>query len=228
MNRLMSRVTFQPDGPVVGKSGVAVASVIEHLGCGDGWDEVMRALAIDSGDVIAAVAAESLGSDDSMGLPLTRGTPRRPALLSALCEPSIRVVAPKADLGVRLALAAGLLQVQDFWDASHDAAQAADNLGERDFSAYWHGIAHRREPDPGNAAYWFRRVGRHPQFGPLWDAVRPIAERFTHSEGWDPAAFTDFCTRARRGSDDETIARRVQRAEMLTLLNANAQAAGLV
>ena len=63
--------------------------------------------------------------------------------------------------GLRLALAAGLLQIHDFWDASHEAAQEADDLGERDFSAYWHGIAHRREPDAGNASYWFRRVGRH-------------------------------------------------------------------
>ena len=77
----------------------------------------------------------------------------------------------------RLALAAGLLQMHDFWDASHDAAQQADDRGERGTSAYWHGIAHRREPDASNAAYWFRRVGRHAVFVPLAEAARPLFER---------------------------------------------------
>jgi hypothetical protein len=130
---------------------------------------------------------------------------------------------------LRLALAAGLLQVHDFWNASHEAAQKADDLGERDFSAYWHGIVHRREPDPGNAAYWFHRVGRHPVFTPLADAARPLlaehsdlslAGRLLSGGAWNPSAMIDLCTEARPGTPRETLARRLQRLEMWLLLEA--------
>ena len=80
---------------------------------------------------------------------------------ASLSEQALAKLFPGASRPIVLALSAGLLQIHDFWDASHVAAQEADDLGEARFSAYWHGIAHRREPDAGNAAYWFRRVGRH-------------------------------------------------------------------
>jgi hypothetical protein len=125
-------------------------------------------------------------------------------------------------------MAAGLLQVFDFWDASHEAAQQADDLGERASSAYWHGIAHRREPDPGNAAYWFRRVGHHPLFAPLAEAAAPLLD--THgdaaltarllSRGWDAMAMIDLCTQAKPGTPREALARRLQRLEMWMLLEA--------
>jgi hypothetical protein len=138
-------------------------------------------------------------------------------------------VFPSAANRSRLALAAGLLQVYDLWDASHEAAQRADDLGERDFSAYWHGIAHRREPDPGNAAYWFRRVGRHPLFTPLADVARPLLDehgdpsltsRLISGGAWNASAMIDLCTEARPGTPREAIARRLQRLEMWLLLEA--------
>ena len=107
---------------------------------------------------------------------LTQAAPRRPWLARALGEPAWAEAFPRSSRPARLALAAGLLQIHDFWDASHEAAQQADDLGERGSSAYWHGIAHRREPDAGNAAYWFRRVGRHPIFGRLAEVARLILE----------------------------------------------------
>ena len=130
-------------------------------------------------------------------------------------------------------LASGLLQIHDFWEASHEAAQEADDLGETRVSAYWHGIAHRREPDPGNAAYWFRRVGRHPIVEDVSERVLPILEQHGDPElssallpqdRWDPLAFVAFCGKAttRRESSLERLARRLQRVEMLTLLEATA------
>ena len=159
--------------------------------------------------------------------------PPRPWLKTALEEPAVAKLLPGASRPARLALAAGLLQIHDFWDSSHKAAQAADDLGERGFSAYWHGIAHRREPDAGNAAYWFRRVGRHAIFGPLAQAARPILEghgddrwtaRLAGRDAWDSQAMIDLCTGARPGSDQETLARRLQRLEMQLLLDATVDA----
>jgi len=234
MTSLANRVTFGPDGPVVGRSQVPVSSIIERLEQGESWAAAVSELALEPLDVVAALALDALGDEGSLGLPLIQGDPPRPALSSALNEPAIRAVAPDSDRGTRLALAAGLLQIYDFWDASHHAAQAADDLGERAFSSYWHAIAHRREPDPGNAAYWFRRVGQHPLLTTLWQAAQPIfateenSVTLSRAGRWDSMAFVDMCARVQPGSKEEALARRFQRIEMLTLLDANSQAMGLV
>src|SRR5262249_17233049 len=117
----------------------------------------------------------------------------------------------------------------DFWDASHEAAQKADDLGERDFSAYWHGIAHRREPDASNAAYWFRRVGRHSVFPALVESARlwldqhgdaALAGRLISGGAWHPFAMIALCPEARPDPAREALARRLQRLEMWLLLDA--------
>ena len=131
--------------------GRAVADLMGQLEAGEMPAAVIAPGAVTPADVVAAMAHDALGDDRSSGPPLVQSSPPRPRLARVLSEPAWAGVFPKSDRRTRLALAAGLLQVFDFWDASHEAAQAADDLGERESSAYWHGIAHRREPDAGGA-----------------------------------------------------------------------------
>ncbi len=211
-----------------GAGALSVAEIVERLENGSpaGITELAPA------DVLASLAHAALRGD-SLGPPLIQQAPPRPRLKTALGEPAIASLLPGASHPARLALAAGLLQIHDFWVLSHEAAQAADDLGESEFSAYWHGIAHRREPDAGNAAYWFRRVRRHPVFGPLAQQARPILQdhgddrwtaRLLAGDVWNSQAMIDLCTGARPGSDQERLARRLQGLEMQLLLDATVDA----
>ena len=178
-------------------------------------------------DAISIVAALGLAGITPEGPPLVQESPRRPKLKTAASAAALAALFPKSSRTSRLALAAGLLQILDFWDESHHAAQEADDLGERQFAAYWHAIAHRREPDPGNAAYWFRRVGRHPVFEPLAATVQSWTDadatsRLLRNGSWDPSAFSDLC---RADSGYESVAKRIQTLEMTLLLDATASAA---
>src|SRR5271166_6365396 len=201
------------DARLRGGSALPVAEIIGRLEAGEsaGISELAAA------DLLASLAFAALGGDDALGPALIQQAPARPRLKTALEEPAVAKLLPGASRPARLALAAGLLQIHDFWDSSHEAAQAADDLGERGFSAYWHGIAHRREPDAGNAAYWFRRVGRqHPIFNPLVQAARPwfekeglasLEEQLCPGGVWNTSAMTNLCTSASPGTPRERLAR---------------------
>jgi len=214
--------------------GVAVAAVVSALESGEAAGQVTQSLAITPLDVLAALAVSALGGAQSLGPPLNQQQPPRPRLGRMLSGQEIATLIPQASRKEVLAVSAGLLQIHDFWDLSHVAAQDADALGEARFSAYWHGICHRREPDPGNAAYWFRRVGRHAIFPVLADLARPILDQHGDSSlssrllghgGWNSQAMIDLGTDARPGSRDESLALRLQRLEMQILIDATVAAA---
>ena len=130
------------------------------------------------------------------------------------------------------AVLAGLLQINDYLDESHNHSQSIQGEGQDVNGDYWHGIMHRREPDWSNSKYWFRRVGDHPIFFDLAviagqllrDSSLPDAERWNRqlgtSSNWDPFAFVDLCQTAARDASSElaSIARRIQWAEILLLL----------
>lgn len=139
-----------------------------------------------------------------------------------------RVASPPDAVAVR----AGVLQIHDFLDASHADAQSVEHQGRHASGDYWHAIMHRREPDYGNAKYWFRHVGTHPihaDLGRAADAVitrladdgaAALKEQLGTPGGWDPFAFVDFCAECQRGGDAHRtrIAEAIQWREMLLLL----------
>ena len=132
----------------------------------------------------------------------------------------------------QVACRAGFLQCFDFLDASHTLSQSIEGEGESLRGDYWHAIMHRREPDYGNAKYWFRRIGRQPVFhdlpkyaeAALSEPGSPDFEkwksRLCSGSKWDPLAFVDLCETAAGDEDSELglAARKIQYAEMSLLL----------
>jgi hypothetical protein len=227
MGVLRDRLEYKDGEASLCAGGLSISELIGRLEAGESLSGKSGGIA--PVDLIAAAAACALGGEQSLGPALVQEKPRRLKLARAISEPAIAAMFPSVPHPKRLALAAGLLQIHDFWDASHDAAQQADDRGERTASAYWHGIAHRREPDASNAAYWFRRVGRHPVFVPLAEGARPFFSEeglpalegdFNPTSGWSASAMTGLCTGARAGTPQERLARRIQRLEMWLLLEA--------
>jgi hypothetical protein len=108
------------------------------------------------------------------------------------------------------------------WDEAHTVAQSVLTAE----GSYWHAIVHRQEPDAGNSAYWFRRVGAHPIFPALGQRAQALGVDL--GARWAPMAFLDFCESARRqpGSETEIKALQVQLAEWQLLFDFCASLAG--
>lgn len=114
------------------------------------------------------------------------------------------------------AAVSGLLLLLGCWDESHNISQDLPSTE----GSYWHGIAHRIEPDSWNSGYWFRRVGTHPVYEPLH--ARAAASLQAHTDlgwrlkpAWDPFLFIEWCDEARSnpGSVQERVALEIQQAE---------------
>lgn len=129
---------------------------------------------------------------------------------------SSEIISPK----VQLLLRSAALLWHDHLDASHTLSQ---DIETREGS-WLHGILHRREPDYGNAKYWFRRVGQHAAFPKLAaraaELLRDSGDDLFAAGPWDPFAFIDECEAAEQGKDAEVISmlRQIQAAEFDVLL----------
>ncbi len=134
----------------------------------------------------------------------------------------------------RKCMTSGILLLWDFLHESHEISQTMEGRTNPGTADYWHGIMHRREPDAGNAAYWFRRVGLHPAFATLvsnldgWmketgasDEEIALAKRkLISNDAFDPLAVIELSTKAIRkpGQLEDRTLRRVQYLEILNLL----------
>ena len=120
-----------------------------------------------------------------------------------------------------------LLLWHDQLGPAHELSQSIDTAD----GAFVHGIMHRREPDYGNAAYWFRRVGLHPAFPEIVRGISTIPEsnsnpglhrQLVGKGEWDPFAFIDACRSvATKPAVDpgQRYLREIQRIETESLLN---------
>jgi hypothetical protein len=125
------------------------------------------------------------------------------------------------------ALKSALWMLFDYFKESHDISQ---NIATPSGS-YWHGILHRREPDPSNAKYWMARCNEHPILPDLLSDAReiaakagatgaPLLKQMEKLSTWDGAWFVDKCS---AGGDAPTVALllEIQRREWQLLFDYN-------
>src|SRR5579871_692976 len=146
-------------------------------------------------------------------IPLTCGDPSPVGEHHILMKADARELFPRSYDPV--AAMAGLWL---YFSGFEEAHNLVSNFETRECDL-WHAILHRQDPDAGNAAYWFRKVGAHPIFSSIAQAATDILDKIPRAEfrtgKWDPFAFISFCERARSqpGSPHEQAALEIQRVE---------------
>lgn len=141
-----------------------------------------------------------------------------PLVRTGFASPELRQAI--SELRTTESVRSGLYLYCGCWDEAHSAA---DSLESPD-GYFWHAIVHRQEPDPGNAAYWFRKTGVHPVFARLGAEAADCGykiEPAASGRGWDPFAFIEYGESARRrpGSKEEQVAMKVQLIEWQLLFD---------
>ncbi|MSR53621.1 MAG: hypothetical protein EXS09_10085 [Gemmataceae bacterium] len=113
----------------------------------------------------------------------------------------------------------GLWLYHNFMDPSHTICQDLQEW----YGSYWHGILHRREPDPANAKYWFRHVPSNPVFDLLPLELNETGlslPLLVVETTWDPFKFVDACEAERgTGSTSEFRCRGIQLVEFQLLFD---------
>jgi hypothetical protein len=172
-----------------------------------------RFRAADYGPEVAAILA--LDGDGLRPMPLAS------APCPAGVRERLRAAAPARLFPGARAPEAALSGLYVYFSDFEEAHALAQDIATAEGS-YWHAIAHRLEPDAGNAAYWFGQVGAHPIFPAL-------ARAAGSGVAWDPFAFIELCEQARRqpGSELETRARAVQLVEWQLLFDYCARPAAI-
>ncbi len=80
--------------------------------------------------------------------------------------------ATKPPNGLSLPLQALWWDAKGDWNKAHECAQHV----EEETDGQWvHAYLHRKQGDPSNAGYWYRRCGRRPAAGPLAEEWEMIA-----------------------------------------------------
>lgn len=113
-----------------------------------------------------------------------------------------------ADADAAAACRAGLWLAFDFFEESHAISQDLDTPE----GSFWHGILHRREGDAANAAYWFRRVGRHPVLAELEREVATLGFQPSDRSGY-AFGFIEACTRTGNSTEQMELLKWIQYRE---------------
>ena len=234
---LLSLLAASPTGdPAVAVSARALREQAASAADGTGLQGLVMRAAI-SGNVLFVESDSTTASPPRPWPSLTMSAtgPRANRLRDCLVSLPLPTARPNSPDTV--ALRAGLLLLNDFFDESHSCSQSMEGQQNAD---YWHAILHRREPDYGNAKYWFHHVGRHAIFGELAQVVSSMFSRVTGSlagqlerwqprlitaGGWEPLAFVDLCEAAEFDAELRTWCEEVQFVEMQLLLASTYRAA---